>query len=637
MRAILGVRGLLTNWKVRNFKSLRDVSLSLTPITVFAGANSSGKSTLIQSILLIKQTLQYAAASRAIALNGPIVKLGGFDDVKNLSSSDDYIGIGWSLDVAPRNRRRGRFIQPWGRPSVAAVEYLCEWDVHQSADGSGSGRVQSDELRKLQPKLRRTELRAARTDSDRKPAELIIQRNAPVQSAPSQTSEQTDFMPSVRQDFHVEDTDDASRRELYQGRAEASLSGVLVSHFLPASIGVSFDAARQRARQLAEALCGEPGPFDEAEDFEGDVIPLVAVELLSQWLSENGFPEDTMLTDGLDVDEDDQASVPEVIERFRYGKSELVRAHQETTASQFDLTDLRFRLTEAIWNVSDKEHQVEFSAVRAVSESNDHVRNYFMEMVKYLGPLRDEPKHVYPLEALANPSDIGYRGEHTAAVLELNGDRSVSYVPSSFFSSPPSMWNKRRTTSLKSAVIDWLNYVGVAKEVITRDSGVFGHQLQVRTDTNTTYHDLTNVGVGVSQVLPIIVGALLSQEGSCLIYEQPELHLHPKVQARLADFFMAMSMLNKQCILETHSEYMVDRLRLRIAQSSDDSVRLGISLYFTSMHEGNTVVKPVEISRYGAVLDWPEDFFDQSQKEIEQIVLAAAAKRKSERRDAESN
>jgi AAA15 family ATPase/GTPase len=71
---------------------------------VFAGANSSGKSTIIQSILLMKQTVQYAPPTRALALNGPMLKLGKFSDVKNAASDQDFIGIGWEIELAESDK-----------------------------------------------------------------------------------------------------------------------------------------------------------------------------------------------------------------------------------------------------------------------------------------------------------------------------------------------------------------------------------------------------------------------------------------------------------------------------------------------------------------------------------------------------
>lgn len=625
---------MLTNWKVTNFKSLSNVTIPLAPINVFAGANSSGKSTIIQSILIIKQTLQYAAAARSIALNGPLVKLGSFDDVKNFFTTDDYLSLGFSLNVAsafPGRAIRGP-ISSFGRVALSSVEFEGRWDVPPQSDDAD--RPRSDELRKLQPKLRSASLRAHRREPERKPTSLTIGRLDPLQASP--TPELPTFYAAGRAEFAVDEIDDGSKRELLGGRADARLNAVMLSHFLPSQIAVAYDADKQRARAIAEAICSDPAPFDDfdQDDDLDDGVPSVVLAVVKQWLMERGAAQAATqyLSDIPLDDENDLVDLKGLIERFRYARSEISRDSTEGSQAVFDTSDLKARIIEAFTTEVDRGMQVEFEITRTISASNDIIRSYFLNNVRYLGPLRDEPRHVYPLEALANPSDVGYKGEHTAAVLELNGERTIDYVPSAGFASDSdAQWSRTASASLKDAVIDWLQYVGVAIEVETQDSGVFGHQMKVKTDKNNRYHDLTNVGVGVSQVLPIIVGSLLAPRGACLIFEQPELHLHPKVQARLADFFLAMSFSGKQCVLETHSEYMVDRLRLRIAQSSSSEFAGRINLYFTSMLNGNTTCDPVEISEYGAVVKWPNDFFDESQKGIESIIKAASQKRERER------
>ena len=73
---------MLKRWIIENFKSFHGkAEFGLSPITVLAGANSSGKSTVIQGILLAKQTVQHGATQRSVALNGPILRLGRFDDI----------------------------------------------------------------------------------------------------------------------------------------------------------------------------------------------------------------------------------------------------------------------------------------------------------------------------------------------------------------------------------------------------------------------------------------------------------------------------------------------------------------------------------------------------------------------------
>ena len=72
---------------------------------------------------------------------------------------------------------------------------------------------------------------------------------------------------------------------------------------------------------------------------------------------------------------------------------------------------------------------------------------------------------------------------------------------------------------------DWLIYLGVAESVVTIDKGKLGHELKVVPPGLSQPHDLTHVGVGVSQVLPILVMCLLADPDTTLVFEQPELHL----------------------------------------------------------------------------------------------------------------
>ena len=118
------------------------------------------------------------------------------------------------------------------------------------------------------------------------------------------------------------------------------------------------------------------------------------------------------------------------------------------------------------------------------------------------------------------------------------------------------------------------------------------------------------------------------------MFEQPELHLHPKVQTLLGDFFLSMALCNKQCIVETHSEYLIDRLRFRIAAATPEKeLKSQPKIYFVEQSSQGTTFREVVINEYGAVLDWPEGFFDQSHQQAEEILRAAAMKRKASRRN----
>ena len=155
----------------------------------------------------------------------------------------------------------------------------------------------------------------------------------------------------------------------------------------------------------------------------------------------------------------------------------------------------------------------------------------------------------------------------------------------------------------------------------------------MKLSNSDSMHDLTHVGVGVSQVLPILVMCLLADADSTLVFEQPELHLHPKVQTMLGDFFLSMVLCNKQCIVETHSEYFIDRLRFRIAAAPPEKELNSLAkIYFVEKPSQSSAFREVVINEYGAISDWPEGFFDQSQQQAEEILRAAAMKHKASRR-----
>ncbi len=177
------------------------------------------------------------------------------------------------------------------------------------------------------------------------------------------------------------------------------------------------------------------------------------------------------------------------------------------------LQELHPKIVAALLHSAKPDIKTRFEAPRIISDAADVSRRQFEYFVRYLGPLRDEPKPLYPLEALGDPTDVGYRGEHTAAVLDLNRTRSISYIPSKALLGQPTVSEllaSRVSANVSAAVVDWLSYMGVAEVISTEDRGKIGHELQVRTSGLTKLHDLTNVGVGVSQVLPIVVMALLS-------------------------------------------------------------------------------------------------------------------------------
>ena len=114
---------MITKWRISNFKSIREApELELGPLTIFAGANSSGKSTFIQSVLLIAQTLAHKVGSRSVVLNGAFTSLGQFDDLKSSNSTSEQITIKCTCRPLKESRGTGFDLARLGNPSGAIFD-----------------------------------------------------------------------------------------------------------------------------------------------------------------------------------------------------------------------------------------------------------------------------------------------------------------------------------------------------------------------------------------------------------------------------------------------------------------------------------------------------------------------------------
>lgn len=153
---------------------------------------------------------------------------------------------------------------------------------------------------------------------------------------------------------------------------------------------------------------------------------------------------------------------------------------------------------------------------------------------------------------------------------------------------------------------------------------------------NSVNLELTDVGFGISQVLPILVQAYLSPKGSLTIIEQPEIHLHPNMQAWLTDALISIALKSeKRFLIETHSDALIRRLRLRIVDESSPLSEDHVKIYH--LHRDHsfkcTVVDEIELNDKGDI-KWPKDFMDVEIKDTIEIQQMKYAKVNKEREKA---
>ncbi|MDR2353247.1 MAG: DUF3696 domain-containing protein [Deltaproteobacteria bacterium] len=256
------------------------------------------------------------------------------------------------------------------------------------------------------------------------------------------------------------------------------------------------------------------------------------------------------------------------------------------------------------------------------------IEHFFRVSLKYLDSSGIAPKRIYPSFRGLGIYDIGLQGEDTASILEKYKNNKIRYIPSAYFKDG-TIIREMVPETLENAVIDWLDYLGLAVSVTRQKKGIDWYEFKVKTSNLDALRNITQVGVGLSQVLPIIVMSLLAKDGSTLIFDHPENNLHPSTQLLLGDFFLAISLSKKQCILETHSEYIFDRLRFRIAASRlKHPLEKHVKMYFVEKQLDASSFREIVFNEYGAIVEWPDGLFDESLKETEKILQAASMKRK---------
>lgn len=233
-----------------------------------------------------------------------------------------------------------------------------------------------------------------------------------------------------------------------------------------------------------------------------------------------------------------------------------------------------------------------------------------LKSVLYVGPLREYPKRLY-LWSGEVPDHVGERGDRAIEAILAAGGRAFN------------LEHKQRTKPLAGMVAERLESMGLISGFQIKPLVAHRKEYEVLVQTSSDMPEvkLTDVGFGVSQVLPVIVECFYVPRGSIVIFEQPEIHLHPRVQADLADLFIDAIRArengverNCQFIIESHSEHFLRRLQRRIAEE-----RLSpreAALYFVYPTAGSAHIEELDVDQYGNIKNWPEGFFGDEMADL---------------------
>jgi predicted ATPase len=596
---------------LKDFKSVDEADVELRPLTVVVGANSAGKSTLLQSILAVTQAVRSGERSSDFPLNGDLIRLGTYEETRNF-----------------RSRR------PSGVPMELAFELVAARDV----DGDANDGVILEQLRWHAYVVGPDGVSdAGVTSGFARLSSLAIEVGEHIPESdgevrPILTCDISSFG-SGTGELDVEPV--VSQRVQFVG---GPISPIAASGRVGDRVDMtttSVDAVIL-AGGVPLLLLRRAGQFARLADIWWTVVWRVLEEVRVSARHEVAA-EGVTIAPSADAVEQAWNDLNKAVTRVADSHPAAVQAailenfarlddadRKSIAISMLELGESRFRsaLRErfAGANWLDRDVLVDHAgpAGEALWRASSTSRRFFEASVEYLGPLREAPRALY--ERSSSATRLGKQGEFTAAVLHKER-KTLVLMPR------PDGTNESRP--LGEALDFWLQRFGLADSARAEDLARLGISLSVRPVGADRDVDLTAVGVGVSQVLPVLVLCLLAEPGSLVLIEQPELHLHPRLQSELADFLLLCARTGRQIVVESHSEHLVNRLRLRIAQDPTSETHELVQLVFAESTEGLTAYRPWEITPFGGLAnDWPDGFLELTAREAQELVRQSLVKRK---------
>jgi predicted ATPase len=212
--------------------------------------------------------------------------------------------------------------------------------------------------------------------------------------------------------------------------------------------------------------------------------------------------------------------------------------------------------------------------------------------IECVSAMRMAPQRTYMFTG-ENRNKIGKNGEHSVSIMVMDNLRRGS-----------------KSKQIKEKVTEWLTKADIASDIKVQKISDRHYELLFRHPYTKEYENFADVGYGNSQILPILVAGYNLSEGSTLIIEEPEIHLHPKAQFMIGDFVSDLCSRNIQSLIETHSEHFILRLQQLITEKKlkpED-----VAIYYVWPNETKKEIKRIGIDESGYFTDeWPNGFFPE--------------------------
>ena len=274
----------------------------------------------------------------------------------------------------------------------------------------------------------------------------------------------------------------------------------------------------------------------------------------------------------------------------------------------FEIDEFGFRLLP----IKDTPMEMQVDNMYDVSNMSKK-KGLFAGEFYYLNSERIGPRNYQMIDSKVI-NNCGVYGENTVHLLNTVGNNKVEKEKCFDIS------DTKKVNTISKQVEYWMDYIIPGIEIVTddiTDLRISKMMLQ-QSSLDTGFLSPYNFGFGISYVLPIILTGLIAKEGSAFLVENPEAHLHPKGQSHIGYFLAMMAMAGVQVIIETHSEHVINGIRIAALKNGMDPNDISINFFSIKENNGNTqhMVEHITLNERMDLEVWPEGFMDQEEEDL---------------------
>lgn len=265
--------------------------------------------------------------------------------------------------------------------------------------------------------------------------------------------------------------------------------------------------------------------------------------------------------------------------------------------------------------INNNTDTVSFNAL--VIREGEHIDNFHIDLLKsqYISAERIGPRTIH--DDGGTLDNVGYLGQNATSILNINFNQEVPL---------DRCLSEKSLSLLLKSVEEWINYIVPGTELRTEYlSEVEKVKLQIKNSKEGKFIKPSNTGFGISYVLPIIVAGMIAAKDSLLIIENPEAHLHPLGQSRIGEFLVKIANSGVQVIVETHSDHVINGVRLSVAKKQIEAENTLIN-FFTRVTDVDIKIDSIEINELGEIAQWPQGFLDQEKNDLKELFMVRLKK-----------